>query len=313
MTLSPEADRRPSDRPNPFSPGQDGQVFHFVSEILAGQLSTIESMRDVAIEGSDIEGVHKIRVATRRMRTCLKLFHEYLEPELYEVSRTSIKKMGKLFGKVRDLDVFRSNLISLAGDSLDPPDLNPLWEAGIADRYTRVQSKMVSFLTGEGYAQATNSIISLRPVLRDTDNPGLSAEIPVKLEALLANALNDRTPVFSPADYQDYHALRLDLKEFRYALEFFQDQLVPGRIEQLLVSLTALQDLLGSLNDHIVGLKIIEKLNTSLGDPTHHAALSACWHALVDQKEQRLDEFPQLWSNFINSRPAAILSAALDR
>ena len=48
-----------------------------------------------------------------------------------------------------------------------------------------------------------------------------------------------------------YHALRIECKRFRYALEFFRDVLGP-EVGGLIKQVTGMQDLLGDLHDAVV-------------------------------------------------------------
>ena len=54
----------------------------------------------------EVEGVHGMRVATRRMRSALKEARRQLEPSWVEETRSELKWLGSLLGDVRDADVF---------------------------------------------------------------------------------------------------------------------------------------------------------------------------------------------------------------
>ena len=54
----------------------------------------------------EVEGVHGMRVATRRMRSALKEARRQLEPSWVEETRSELKWLGSLLGDVRDSDVF---------------------------------------------------------------------------------------------------------------------------------------------------------------------------------------------------------------
>ena len=57
--------------------------------------------------GEDIEALHDMRVATRRMRTAFRVFADFLDADATAPYRKSLKRVGRALGEVRDLDVFR--------------------------------------------------------------------------------------------------------------------------------------------------------------------------------------------------------------
>jgi CHAD domain-containing protein len=59
------------------------------------------------------------------------------------------------------------------------------------------------------------------------------------------------------ATSETLHALRIEGKRFRYALEFFREELGP-RAERLVADITVLQDHLGELHDRDVALRRLE-------------------------------------------------------
>jgi CHAD domain-containing protein len=312
MTLTPDSDIGQSSRSTPQAQNQDNQILLFARGVMAGQLSAIEPMIPLAIEGVDIEGVHRIRVATRRMRTFLKLFREYLEPSNFKSCKKGLKKMGGIFGQVRDLDVFRTNLYSFT--EIKPrqvQELRAVWDLSMAGRYHHRRDRMLQFLRGDGYAQVLKTTLSLHLSPSETDTSDLTFIIGAKLNRLLTLSLDSRRRDFSPSHYSEYHALRLDLKDFRYALEFSQDLLPQGSLESLLGPLTSLQDLLGNLNDQVVALDFIDQILPSLDLPGHFSALGAYQQYVLDHKLGLLSDFPQLWSSFIDSNPSQMLSIAL--
>ena len=58
----------------------------------------------------DTEFVHQARVATRRMRSALRLFRDAVPQSTGACLAGELQWLGGLFGAVRDLDVFLLNL-----------------------------------------------------------------------------------------------------------------------------------------------------------------------------------------------------------
>ena len=55
--------------------------------------------------GDDIEALHDMRVATRRMRAAYRIFEAYFEPKPVKPFNKSLRRVGAALGAVRDLDV----------------------------------------------------------------------------------------------------------------------------------------------------------------------------------------------------------------
>ncbi len=66
---------------------------------------TLESQIEGVVKGEDVEYVHKIRVASRRIRAALPLFKECLPSKKYRKWLKQIKRITQFFGEARDLDV----------------------------------------------------------------------------------------------------------------------------------------------------------------------------------------------------------------
>ena len=70
--------------------------------------------RGEVMKGNDSEAVHKMRVASRRLRAVLDAYEPICEPQLFQNVYRQVKKMANLLGKVRDMDVMIQNLKQLA-------------------------------------------------------------------------------------------------------------------------------------------------------------------------------------------------------
>ena len=79
-------------------------IDHF-AEYLQAQLDALV-MGDPMTRRGDIEGVHGMRVATRRMRSALKEGKKLLDPGWVVETRDELRWLGGVLGEVRDYDVF---------------------------------------------------------------------------------------------------------------------------------------------------------------------------------------------------------------
>lgn len=80
---------------------------------LRAKLELMFALRDAALDFSDIEGVHKMRVASRRLRSALRDFRPYLARP---VSTKKLRAVARALGAVRDEDVAIEMIERLAAE-----------------------------------------------------------------------------------------------------------------------------------------------------------------------------------------------------
>jgi CHAD domain-containing protein len=68
------------------------------------------SFTAVAIAGEDIEGVHDMRVASRRLRAALELFSDAFPADKLRPMLRQVKTLADILGEVRDRDVLIQRL-----------------------------------------------------------------------------------------------------------------------------------------------------------------------------------------------------------
>ncbi len=73
-------------------------------KILAEQYHIVLAREAGTRNGSDIEDLHKMRVATRRMRSLLKSTKNFYDPNRIQTLRADLRRLGRLLGEVRDMD-----------------------------------------------------------------------------------------------------------------------------------------------------------------------------------------------------------------
>lgn len=87
-------------------------------KVVFTRFSEMMSFADAALEGRDIEGVHDMRVGSRRLRAALELFRDVFPSRRFGTMLKEIKHLADTLGQVRDLDVMIERLQS---DMTDRP------------------------------------------------------------------------------------------------------------------------------------------------------------------------------------------------
>ncbi len=217
--------------------------------------------------GDDIEELHDMRVATRRMRAAFDVFGEAFIPKALKTHLKGLRTTGRTLGKVRDLDVFiekaRSYQSSLP--EAEQHDLDPLLEAWGQDRQA-AREKMTAYLQSDRYqtfkekyfiflSQPGSGVLPRSPDLHTAYLVREAA--PVLIYNRLA-AVRTYENLMEQASLEQFHALRIEFKKLRYTLEYFREVL-GEESKDVINEIKSLQDHLGDLNDADVAAIILRE------------------------------------------------------
>jgi CHAD domain-containing protein len=246
--------------------------------------------------GENIEELHDMRVATRRMRAALRAFHDHLNLKELRPFAKSLRRAGGTLGAVRDLDVFHNTMQTYL-DSLPAErrtELDPLLAAWQAQR-EQARQEMITYLDSARYVHFKEQFseflqtpraatVSNVPngTLETTASsvpgwagalPSLTQDgdlipqrvrhvVPIIIQVRLASVRAHGEWLAEPdAPLSRFHRLRIASKELRYALEFFQEVLGPES-KAPIDTMKALQDHLGNLQDAIVASNLLRDFLT---------------------------------------------------
>jgi CHAD domain-containing protein/transposase-like protein len=225
--------------------------------------------------GADIEALHDMRVATRRMRAAFDVFGEAFEAKALKPHLRGLRATGRALGPARDLDVFLEK--AHAYESTLPADeqdgLQPLLDAWQEQRRI-ARENMVTYLDGENfhrfcvkfYRFLCNPTAGLRKLPTGQPQAQRIRDVaPQPIYTRLA-AVRAFDAILENATIEQFHSLRIEFKKFRYSVEFFREVLGPES-KFVVNEIKVMQDHLGNLNDaqvatHILG-KFLETWDTS--------------------------------------------------
>jgi CHAD domain-containing protein len=215
--------------------------------------------------GEDIEELHDMRVATRRMRAAFEVFSPAFLPRALKKHRKGLRRTGRTLGKVRDLDVFidkaRHYQESLSAEQrLDLEPLLTVWadsrEAARKELVAYLQSSRYQAFKEKFYAFISTPGAGALPSPAEMPVPYLVREaVPALIYARLASVRAFDTIVHQ-ATLEQFHALRIEFKKLRYTLEYFREVLGED-VKAVINEIKKLQDHLGDLNDANVASGIL--------------------------------------------------------
>ncbi|MBN1139808.1 MAG: CHAD domain-containing protein [Anaerolineae bacterium] len=285
--------------------------------------------------GQDPEALHDMRVATRRMRAAFRVFGSYYDESVAPYEK-GLKRIGRVLGAVRDLDVFRQKIVDYLGTlpGAQRGSLDPLL-AVLEARREAARQEMLDYLDGKKYARLkerfgefveTKGLGSL-PLAQDGEPQPYRVRhvAPVAIYDRLAavRAYDEWVTVPNPPVTR-LHALRIVCKRLRYALEFFREVLGP-ETKGLISQVVEMQDHLGELQDAVVASGILRDFMV-WGTWGHEAAPQrlpdlatpviapgvAAYLAVKQAELQRLlDTFPPLWQRFYGSEFSRTVAAVI--
>ncbi|MGO8876960.1 MAG: CHAD domain-containing protein [Acidimicrobiales bacterium] len=202
--------------------------------------------------GEDIESLHQMRVATRRMRAALSLFETVLPARAARVHE-ELGWLAGVLGSVRDLDIQLGNLDAWT-EELPGVHRQALDELGdlLLSHHESARLALLEALDSRRYERlvgALTSMLDQGPLRRASirQAPALDA-LPELIgrrhrEAEKAVRRAHRTGIV-----EDFHRLRIRCKRLRYAIEFTGD-LYGGDVKRYARQVASLQDELGLIQD----------------------------------------------------------------
>lgn len=212
-----------------------------------------------AAAGGDIEGVHQVRVAIRRLRAALTLFRPLLEPHAETRFSEALRSLGRIFGEARDWDVFCDEmLVSAQQYVVSVSWLDLLCEPAETLRvaaHARVSAEMQA-------PRMTATVLGLAewgaPAGEAMDRP-LRDLAPDLLKRLEHKVARRGQHIARRAD-GELHALRKAMKKLRYSIEFLAPLFSHKQVKAYLRRCKRPLKQLGRLNDAVVAVALAEQL-----------------------------------------------------
>ncbi|MEK7349013.1 MAG: CHAD domain-containing protein [Candidatus Eisenbacteria bacterium] len=215
--------------------------------------------------GVDLEYLHDMRVASRRLRMALEVFAGAIPEETRTRFAEDLRYIGRALGRVRDLDVGLERVAAMEVEATaEERAALSVFATGLAIRRNEQRVALVEALDSERYAglmEAAREWIAVGPPRGATVPAGgapayhvaprLVAEAEQALKAAYAEAERTMEP-------EALHAVRLEAKRLRYTLEFLAPVLgadATARAKRIV----ALQDFLGAHQDAVTLLARLRK------------------------------------------------------
>lgn len=289
-------------------------------KILLGEFVKMLQNEAGSRAGDDIEHVHDMRVATRRMRSAFRLLEAYYKPKPTRPYIDTLKLVANHLGAVRDLDVLIENLEShRAGLDAAGQEALGVVIAGLDKKRRKSRKKLVAFLDSATYQAFVTAFAEFlvkpgkaaRPIDQDSADPyQVRHVLPSIIHDHLAHVRAYDNVMDNPGE-DTLHALRIEFKRLRYAVDYFEDVLGASGTD-FIKELKHIQDYLGRLNDLVVAEEYLESvLDDGLLSEDQAAVLQASMQGMDAERAALRAGFPDVWASFNKRSVQRKLSDAL--
>lgn len=249
------------------------------------RLEEISALRAAALDFSDIEGVHDMRVATRRLRGLLRDFEPFLAKN---ISSKRLKAVADALGAVRDADVHIVALEKLAAHESEEivVGIEEIIEARRTHR-TSAREQLEHAITEDSLAATQKKFIAqleracefargkhARKSALANRNKSFGEAVRDIVHARFAELQDDSRSLYQPFSIEPLHRMRIAAKRLRYAIELCAE--CDGKsLATFAQAVSDIQTSLGELHDCDVWIEELGARLEALHSERRHAQESA--------------------------------------
>lgn len=227
--------------------------------VIGAGLAHLQANERGVLKARDPEYLHQMRVALRRLRSAVEIFGPLFPAPAMVRAESSIKWLSRRLEAARDWDVFM-------GETLPAFQRGHRARQGMAEFAARCEA-----LRSRAHDRAQRAVRSLRyrrlghglaALIASRDRPGRLDDTPAR--AVLLGPVDDFASVILERRHgqvrkrgrrlagqtsSELHRLRIAIKKYRYAADFFAGLYEVQPARRTLKRLARLQDILGVMND----------------------------------------------------------------
>ncbi len=277
-------------------------------------LRQIEGNAAGLIADDDPEWVHQMRVGARRLRACLALARDFVPVHALEPLQAELRWLADALGPVRDLDVFAKQTLPTLSGATNGLPADRVVQSALRALARRVNVRRTAARTTARAAVASPRFQQLLlAVAAWCATPDLGTAAGSDEREMLAGRARDLGKRLLRGRHrklaelggqvadgtpEERHAARIAAKKLRYATEFFATLFPRKRTNAYRKALTALQDVLGELNDAAVAARFAAEI---AGTESKAASVLHGW--AVARGAARHDDLALAWQAFADAEP----------
>ncbi len=234
----------------------DHFICSFGAKVLGNHLAAFQAEIDGVRNSTDIEYIHRMRVATRRLRSALPLFIACFPQKKATRWIKHFKRITQALGNARDTDVQIGAVDQVMAGENDPilgPGLKRLRlrltqkRQGLQEQVnTALEDILTSNVLEEMrafYQQGQTDLETGEPFSFTLYQLGAGA-----IHARLEQMLSYEPFIHQPEHVDELHAMRIAAKWLRYTMEVFA-VLYPDQLKKSITAVKLAQEALGNIHD----------------------------------------------------------------
>jgi CHAD domain-containing protein len=292
----------------PAMPGADGlsPASRAGDVVHAHLVEQVDAMinRDRQARHDEPDGVHKMRVATRRLRSALATFRPLFDRQVTDPIRDELKWIAARLGGARDAEVLRTRLLTELAAEADDLVLGPISariEVELLADHRKAHDALVVALRSARYFRLLDrldELVAAPPFTPLAD--GKAGKVLTKRVRKSYGRVETLVSAGAPKDVvrrdEWYHEIRKASKRLRYAAESVTPAFGKPATE-LAEAAELLQEVLGEHQDSVVARAVLRELGVRIYLDGENAFTIGRLHALEQTRgDEAIEEFDEAWS-----------------
>lgn len=245
------------------SVAKSGGVVPALQSVIDSCLLHLQANISGVIQNLDVEYLHQVRVALRRLRVVLSIAETIRTDAELNTLREQVAELCVELGRLREWDVFMTETLAPICARLPEPDklrilcatekLREQRRVAVVNKlqsqdYQRFLLRFGAWMHGDYWRE---------PLAENLTLPHLATQILDKRR----RQVDKRGKHLANADTAHLHMLRIACKKLRYSAEIFASLFGPAKAKRYQSELSTIQDILGSLNDIAVAHRLLDELD----------------------------------------------------
>jgi CHAD domain-containing protein len=234
----------------------DALACSYGASVLLKHLTALRQEIAGVRSAEDLESIHRMRVASRRLRSAIPLFASCFRKKQVRMWLKEIKGITRALGAARDadvqLDILRKITVDVSEENIKP-GLRRL-ALRIFQKRQALQSPIIAALDKldkDGfYALLERDLTQALPA--STPETPFSHALYINAASAIQERLEEflayEPYVHCPECIHELHAMRITAKQLRYTMEVFAP-IYPGMLQAYLQGVKTSQELLGDIHD----------------------------------------------------------------
>ncbi|MEW5693577.1 MAG: CHAD domain-containing protein, partial [Candidatus Hydrogenedentota bacterium] len=271
-------------------------------------------------KSKDIEYVHRMRIASRRLRNSFRIFAECFSEIKLKKWQKSIRGITRALSDGRDTDVkiaFLNHILNNIRSKEIKPGIKRLC-LRLQQRRGRLQKKIIKIFdrlkkakTLDDIQNTAQSLINNATLEPSINSISIFQYAYLKIFYQLRNVLEFEPYIYKPKYVAELHRMRIANKHLRYTIEAFEP-LFEGKLKEYLDKIIYVHKILGEIHDCDVWIDYLpeflanerKQIKEFLGSSRAYKRIEpGILHLLKDRKKERkrlYNEFVLFWQQLKN-------------